>query len=62
MKTLAVLLATLATLGMVTGCRTAAPAPVPDTLIGWGLIFESADSAKGSDIDTLRLTPKPSGQ
>jgi hypothetical protein len=58
MKKLAVLLATLATLGMVTGCRTPAPAPVPDTLIGWGLIFDSEESAA---VDTL-LTPQPSGQ
>ena len=58
MKKLAVIIATVATLGTVTGCRTAAPAPVPDTLIGWGLIFESADSAA---VDTL-LTPQSTDQ
>jgi hypothetical protein len=52
------LFATVALLGMVTGCRTPAPAPVPDTLIGWGLIFDSEESAA---VDTL-FTPQPSGQ
>ena len=58
MKKLAVIIATLATLGMVTGCRTAAPAPATDPLLGWGLIFESADSAR---VDTLQ-TPQSTDQ